>query len=97
MPVMQAHDYLGNRRLSGGDTFLVWLEGPVTVHGSVEDKGTGVYTATYNITVSGMYSMYITNGAPLPPSLPASCRPASCWATGSLGSEYSSGSLVSIM
>jgi hypothetical protein len=60
---VQAYDYLGNRRLSGGDAFLVWLEGPATVHASLEDQGTGVYTATYNLTVSGMYSLYITNGA----------------------------------
>ena len=62
---MQAHDYLGNRRLSGGDTFLVWLEGPATVHASLRDEGTGTYTATYTLTVSGMYSLYVTNGRTL--------------------------------
>jgi hypothetical protein len=76
---MQAHDHLGNRRLSGGDTFLVWLEGPATVHANVKVKDTGVYTATYNLTISGMYSLYITNGTPPPPSpffLPPVQRPA---------------------
>lgn len=58
---IKAHDHLGNRRLSGGDTFLVWLEGPATVHANVKVKDTGVYTATYNLTISGMYSLYITN------------------------------------
>jgi hypothetical protein len=79
---MQAHDHLGNRRLSGGDTFLVWLEGPATVHANVKVKDTGVYTATYNLTISGMYSLYITNGTPPPPfslllaSRATACRPA---------------------
>lgn len=58
----QAKDELRNRRLAGGDCFLVWLEGPATVHAVVQDNGDGTYLATHNATVTGMYQLYITNG-----------------------------------
>ena len=59
---MQAYDGEGYKRLSGGDEFLVWLEGPVTVHAEVEDREDGTYTATYSTTMAGIYELYITNG-----------------------------------
>lgn len=61
----QAVDELQNRRLAGGDSFMVWLEGPTTVHATVADNKDGTYTATYNTTMSGIYDVYITNGAAL--------------------------------
>lgn len=58
----QAYDCEGNKRLSGGDNFLVWLEGPATVHAKMADKGDGSYIATYQATAAGMYDLYLTNG-----------------------------------
>lgn len=48
--------------MSGGDAFVVWLEGPATIYASLKDAADGSYTATYNATTSGMYQLYITNG-----------------------------------
>lgn len=60
--MLQAYDCEGNKRLSGGDEFLVWLEGPVTVHAEVADREDGTYTASYSTTMAGIYELYITNG-----------------------------------
>ena len=63
----QAKDELNNRRLCGGDTFNVRLEGPASVEGSVEDHGDGTYTASYTACRAGPYTLSVTNGAaPLP-------------------------------
>ena len=67
----QAKDELRNRRLCGGDTFEVRLEGPSSVEGSVEDHGDGTYTASYQVCVAGGYTLSVTNGespAPQPNS-----------------------------
>lgn len=61
----QARDSLGNKRLSGGDTFLVWLEGPETVHGHIRDHENGTFTANYTAIKAGLYDLYITNGRSL--------------------------------
>ncbi len=58
----QANDELKNRRLCGGDTFVVRLEGPSAVNGSVKDHGDGTYTATYQACVAGTYTLGVTNG-----------------------------------
>lgn len=65
---LQAKDELRNKRLAGGDTFIVWLEGPATVHASVDDRNDGTYIAAFKSTIVGLYDLYITNGGPL------SCR-----------------------
>lgn len=62
--MLQAKDELKNRRLCGGDTFVVRLEGPSAVDGSVEDHGDGTYTATYQVSVAGTYTLSVTNGQP---------------------------------
>ena len=62
--MLQAKDELKNRRLCGGDTFVVRLEGPSAVDGSVEDHGDGTYTATYQASVAGTYTLSVTNGQP---------------------------------
>ena len=41
---------------------MVWIEGPITAHAVLKDGNDGSYNATYNVTVSGMYQLYITNG-----------------------------------
>ena len=58
----QARDEQGNKRLCGGDSFVVRLEGSRTVTGSVEDCGDGTYTASYITAASGSYQLHITNG-----------------------------------
>ncbi len=60
--LVQAKDELRNRRLCGGDTFLVHLEGPSSVEGSVEDHNDGTYTATYQACIAGEYVLSVTNG-----------------------------------
>lgn len=62
--LLQARDNLGNKRLSGGDNFVVWLEGPATVHARVKDQDDGSFLATYTAYKAGMYNLYITNGMP---------------------------------
>ena len=62
--MLQAKDELNNRRLCGGDTFVVRLEGPSAVDGSVEDHGDGTYTATYQASVAGAYTLSVINGQP---------------------------------
>jgi len=59
---MQAKDELKNRRLCGGDTFVVHLEGPASVEGSVEDHSDGTYTASYQACIAGSYTLSVTNG-----------------------------------
>ena len=63
LTLVQAKDELRNRRLCGGDTFVVHLEGPSSVEGSVEDHNDGTYTATYQACVAGDYVLSITNGS----------------------------------
>ena len=60
---VQAKDELNNRRLCGGDTFDIRLEGPASVDGSVEDHGDGTYTASYRACRAGPYTLSVTNGA----------------------------------
>ena len=58
----QAKDELKNRRLCGGDTFVVRLEGPSLIEGCVDDHNDGIYTATYQACVAGNYTLKVTNG-----------------------------------
>lgn len=62
---VQARDELRNKRLCGGDIFVVNLTGPddIQVDGSVEDKDDGTHTVTYTATTAGRYQLHITNGA----------------------------------
>ena len=46
----------------------MWLEGPATVHATVQDNSNGTYVATHNATVAGMYQLYITNGGSARPA-----------------------------
>ena len=62
LTLVQAKDELRNRRLCGGDTFVVHLEGPSSVEGSVEDHSDGTYTATYQARIAGQYTLSVTNG-----------------------------------
>ncbi len=59
---MQARDDLGNRRLTGGDEFVVELRGPSSVYASVKDGGDGTYAAVLSTTVSGDHLVHITLG-----------------------------------
>ena len=60
---VQAHDDLRNKRLCGGDTFLVHLSGgPQEVHADITDTDDGMYTATYSTTRAGQYQLHISDG-----------------------------------
>ena len=50
-----AKDESGVRRTSGGDDFVVELEGTRSVTGSVIDNLDGTYPVSYTITKSGYY------------------------------------------
>ncbi|KAK9842203.1 hypothetical protein WJX81_000327 [Elliptochloris bilobata] len=60
---IKARDEQGNKRLCGGDTFAVRLEGPRAVTGSVEDREDGTYAARYCTTFAGSYQLHVTNDA----------------------------------
>lgn len=62
--LLQAYDEQHNKRLSGGDCFLVHLLGPAgkAVAADVADLGDGTYTVTYCCTVAGGYDVHITSG-----------------------------------
>lgn len=59
---LQAKDDLGNKRLSGGDEFVVELRGPSAVYATVADNGDGTYTATFNTTAAGDHMVHISTG-----------------------------------
>jgi len=50
-----AKDESGASRTSGGDTFIVELEGTRSITASVIDQLSGVYQVTYTATKSGAY------------------------------------------
>lgn len=60
----QARDEDGNRRLSGGDDFVVELRGgPPAVFGAVADREDGTYAVTYSTERVGEYLVHISTGA----------------------------------
>jgi len=59
---LQARDELKNRRLCGGDVFVVRLEGPSELDGTVKDHNNGTYTASYTPTLAGVHQLHLLNG-----------------------------------
>ena len=59
---VQARDEEDNRRLAGGDDFVVELEGPSRVHGHVTDNQDGTYEASYCVFAAGEYSLNLYTG-----------------------------------
>ena len=60
----QARDEDGNRRLSGGDDFVVELRGgPPAAFGAVADMGDGTYAVTYSTERAGEYLFHVSTGA----------------------------------
>lgn len=54
-----ARDESGVRRTSGGDNFIVELEGTRSITGSVVDNLNGAYAVTYLATKSGSYDIAV--------------------------------------
>jgi len=52
-------DAVNNPITSGGADFLVWLTGPQIANGTVFDNQDGTYAVTYNVTVSGDYTLFV--------------------------------------
>ncbi|KAK9866675.1 hypothetical protein WJX84_002407 [Apatococcus fuscideae] len=59
---IEARDEEDNRRLAGGDEFVVELDGPSHVHGSTTDNQNGTYEATYCVHAAGQYSLKLFTG-----------------------------------
>jgi|APGre2960657444_1045066.scaffolds.fasta_scaffold07545_3 hypothetical protein len=68
---LSARDEDRQPRLSGGDTFRVWLaagkpgepaelEQAPRAHGSVADNGDGSYTASYTVQLAGKYTLHVS-------------------------------------
>lgn len=68
--IAQARDDLRNKRLCGGDTFLVRLEGPQELTARVTDHDNGTYTVEYTATAAGRYQLSIVNGVRARPCMP---------------------------
>ncbi|EKX37277.1 hypothetical protein GUITHDRAFT_78254, partial [Guillardia theta CCMP2712] len=54
-----AFEESGLRRTSGGDEFLVQLDGSQSLRGSIIDNLDGSYQATYTATISGAYEISV--------------------------------------
>ncbi|KAK9833748.1 hypothetical protein WJX74_004831 [Apatococcus lobatus] len=61
---IEARDEEDNRRLAGGDEFVVELDGPSHVHGSTTDNQNGTYEATYCVHAAGQYSLKLFTDQP---------------------------------
>ena len=60
----QARDEDGNKRLCGGDDFVVEIRGgPVAVFGAVADREDGTYAVTYRVDRAGECLIHVTTGA----------------------------------
>ena len=59
---VQARDDLGNRRLTGGDEFVVELRGPSSAYASITDGGDGTYAAALSTNVAGDHLVHVTLG-----------------------------------
>ncbi|MCC7495629.1 MAG: Ig-like domain-containing protein [Fimbriimonadaceae bacterium] len=59
---LQARDAQGNARTSGGDVFVVAVNGANSATPAVSDLGTGSYTASYTPTVAGSDQISATLG-----------------------------------
>ena len=55
------HDTSGARATTGGMDFIVQLNGPTSVRGSVLDQLDGSYTAHYTVTRAGDYELIVNN------------------------------------
>eukprot|EP00002_Diphylleia_rotans_P010658 TRINITY_DN2119_c0_g1_i4.p1 TRINITY_DN2119_c0_g1~~TRINITY_DN2119_c0_g1_i4.p1 ORF type:complete len:1135 (-),score=227.07 TRINITY_DN2119_c0_g1_i4:260-3664(-) len=58
---IQAVDMWNNNITTGGHTFSVNLQGPVSVVGKVDDHGDGRYYASFTTSKAGVYSLSITH------------------------------------
>ena len=66
----QARDEDGNKRLSGGDDFVVEIRGgPVAVFGAVADRSDGTYVVTYRVDRAGECLIHVTTGVFVPGAL----------------------------
>eukprot|EP00698_Gefionella_okellyi_P016092 TRINITY_DN457_c0_g1_i1.p1 TRINITY_DN457_c0_g1~~TRINITY_DN457_c0_g1_i1.p1 ORF type:complete len:4209 (-),score=1181.95 TRINITY_DN457_c0_g1_i1:57-12683(-) len=64
--VLEARDAFDNARCVGGDCVEVKLTGPDGLCGSVNDRGDGFYTVSYDPVVAGEYELSVTlQGAPV--------------------------------
>jgi len=56
---IQAGDTFLNKRTTGGDDFVVKLDGPQPVAGILKDMGDGTYNASFSVSKSGHYNVFV--------------------------------------
>jgi len=56
---IQSGDAFFNRKLHGGDFYVVKLDGPEPTGGVVKDMKDGTYNASFSVTKSGTYTVFV--------------------------------------
>ena len=71
---IEAYDYRGTRRESGGDKFLVSIRGMSQTRARITDNNDGTYLVAWKPHVSGYYSISISHAGKALPDTPFTCN-----------------------